>query len=138
MKRTALIALAIAASLTFAGCAQLNNLKVDAENIISAVSSTTVTPNDAYIAINVYDGVEATATNYNRWPRCTGSNGPACRDATVRAQIKKVVIAGRTARNDLKAYLRANPGANITIQSFDDLKAATSELQNIINVYKIT
>ena len=138
MKHLRLAVAAALLALSLGACAQLTALENSAKNAFSLVTSTAVTPNDAYVAINVYDGVEATATNYNRWPRCTGSNGPACRDPSVRAQIKKIVLSGRTARNAVKAYLRANPGANLSITSFDDLKAATTQLQNIINIYKIS
>ena len=124
-------------ALSLGACAQFQAFEADVKTAFQVANSAAVTPQQAYIAINVYDGVEATATNYIGWPKCTGTNGPACRDPVVRAQIKKVVLSGRVARNDVKAYLRANPGANLNIQSFADLQAATTELKSIINAYRI-
>lgn len=132
-----ILAVAVLA-LGLGACAQFTAFENSVKNAVSTVTSTAVTPKDAYIAINAYDAVEATATNYNGWPRCTGSTGPVCRDPAVRAQIKKLVLAGRVARNDLKAYLRANPNSNVSVQSFSDLQAATDELQKIVNTYKIS
>jgi hypothetical protein len=137
MKHFARLAAIVALAISIGACAQLKSFESSVENAVSVATSAAVTPKDAYVAINVYDGVEATATNYNRWPRCTGVNSP-CRDPAVRAQIKKIVLAGRVARNQLKAYLRANPGESVSIGSFADLRAATSALQDVINTYKIS
>ena len=122
--------------LALSGCASFQSFETSVKNAYSVITSSAITPQQAYIAINVYDGVEATATIYNKWPKCNGSVSP-CRNETVRAQIKKLVVAGRVARNDVKAYLRANPGLNLTITSFDDLKAATASLQTIITTYNL-
>lgn len=130
------IFLAITLAASLAGCAQLQSFETGVKNAYSVITASAVTPQQAYIAINVFDGVEATATLYNKWPLCNGHVSP-CRNPTVRQQIKKIVLAGRVARNDVKAYLRANPGKNLNITSFDDLKAATTALQDIITTYNI-
>lgn len=131
-----ILAMFLAGSM-LVGCSGLQALRDDVQTAFDVATSAAVTPTEAYIAINAYDGVEATATNYLGWPRCTGSNGPLCRDPAVRMQIKKIILAGRVARNDVKAYLRANPGKALAIQSFDDMQAATSALRDIITAYKI-
>lgn len=135
MKR--LIPILMIAALAMGGCAQLQAFDNDVKTAFQVATSAAVTPQQAYIAINVYDGVAATATNYLGWPKCNGTNGPACRDPVVRAQIKKVVLAGRLARNDVKAFLRANPGENLNIKSFADLQSATASLKSIIAAYQI-
>lgn len=128
------LTLVFAASL--AGCAQLQSFETGVKNAYSIITASAITPQQAYIAINVFDGVEATATLYNKWPLCNGTIS-ACRKPAIRQQIKKLVLAGRVARNDVKAYMRANPGQNLNIKSFDDLKAATNALQDIITAYNI-
>jgi hypothetical protein len=112
-------------SVALGGCAQWQAFTQDVRNAVSFATSVSVTPQEAYVAINVYDGAEATATNLV--PKMSSA---------VRQQVKKLVLAGRVARNEVKGYLRAHPGANLAIQSFTDLKNATSGLQSIIDAYK--
>jgi aspartate-semialdehyde dehydrogenase len=130
-KITSLIA-AVFLAVSLAGCA---GFVQKVETAVSVVTSASVTPQEAYIAINAFDAVEATTTNVLRVPLCNGTR-PVCRPLGVREQINKTVLAGRVARNEVKAYMRANPGQSISIQSFSDLKSATSSLQVIVSTYQ--
>lgn len=125
-------ALALIVALSVMGCARQIQ---EARDFVSTVTSTSVTPRDAYIAINGFDAVEATATNYLRLPRCNGSR-PLCRSPAATPEIIRGIRAGRVARNDVKSYLRAHPGQNLAIRSYDDLIAAKDSLISVINKYK--
>lgn len=123
-------------ALSVGGCAWLQDIRDKGDAVVSAVTQTTVTPRDAVIAVNGFNALEITATNYNRLRRCTGTNGPICRDPAARMEIRKWVLSGRVARNDVMHYLRTHPGQNIAIRSFQDLLDAKSALQAIIDKYK--
>jgi len=124
--------LVIVLALSVGGCAFLQKV----ETGIQTVTSASVSPKDALIAINSFDAIEATATNYNSLRRCTGSNGPICRDPAARVPIRKFVLAGRVARNDVKQYIRTHPGQDISIKSYQDLIDATNGLNLIIAQYR--
>lgn len=114
------------------GCAFFHKV----EDAYQVVTQTAVAPSTAAITILAYNGFEATATNYNSLPRCTGSNGPVCRDPAAREEIRKIVLSGRVARDDVKQFLRNNPGQPVTIQSYQDLLNAKAALEAILAKYK--
>ena len=138
MKHIARLAAVAFFALSLAGCAG-TLAKVDSfvSSVSSTVSSVAVTPKDVVIAASAYDVVAVTATNYQRLRRCTGSNGPACRDPALRKKIDAAVYAGRAARNNLKAYLRAHPGVTtVKLADYDTLVAATKTLQDATAAYR--
>ncbi len=114
------------------GCAYVQKVQ-EAYQTITAAS---VSPSQALIAINGFDALEATATNYNSLRRCDGTNGPVCRNPAARKEIRKVVLAGRVARNEVKQYLRDHPSQSIAIRSYQDLIGAKDALEAILAKYK--
>ena len=131
------LAVAAVLAISLAGCAgTLDKIDSFVSSATSVVNSA-VTPKDVVIAASAYDVVAVTATNYQRLRRCTGSNGPACRDPALRKKIDAAVYAGRAARNNLKAYLRANPGiTTVRLADYDTLVAATKTLQDATAAYR--
>ncbi len=99
--RKLLIALAFAGALS--GCAQI-------QKGYDAITGATVSPTAVIVAANSFNALEATATNYLRLKRCTGSNGPVCRDPRATAVIIPAVRSGRVARNNLEQFLKDHPG----------------------------
>ena len=130
------LAVAAVLAISLAGCAgTLDKIDSFVSSATSVVNSA-VTPKDVVIAASAYD-VAVTATNYQRLRRCNGSNGPVCRDPALRKKIDAAVYAGRAARNNLKAYLRANPGiTTVRLADYDTLVAATKTLQDATAAYR--
>ena len=131
------LAVAAVLAISLAGCAgTLDKIDSFVSSATSVVNSA-VTPKDVVIAASAYDVVAVTATNYQRLRRCNGSNGPVCRDPALRKKIDAAVYAGRAARNNLKAYLRANPGiTTVRLADYDTLVAATKTLQDATAAYR--
>lgn len=121
-------------AFALSGCAAWNQFTGEVKTAVQVATSAAVTPTQADVAINVFDGVKKTTANYLRLPIC---GRLPCRQSAATIPIKKAISAGTVARNDVKAFLRANPGANLNIQSIADLKAATAALQDIIKAYNI-
>lgn len=118
-------------AIALSGCAaQLQKL----ETAYQVVTSASVSPTMVYIAANVFDGLEASATNYLKLPKC-GSFPCRSPDATVK--IIPAIRAGRVARNNLEAFLIAHPGQLGSQGDYDALIAATNTLQSIYSQYGI-
>lgn len=114
----------MALALSLGGCAGIQKL----ETAFQTVTSNVVTPQAVFVAINAFDAVEATAKNYVALPRC-GTGPTVCRDPAITANVIKYVRAGRADRNQLKAALRANPGASISLLDvYNDLGNTTTLL----------
>lgn len=126
--RKILLCVALAAGL--AGCSTL-------QNAYDVVTSASVSPTMVIVAGNSADALEATATNYLKLKRCTGSNGPICRSPTATAQLIPAVRAVRVARTNLESFLAANPGALGPTGLYNALTAATATLQSVISQYNI-
>jgi hypothetical protein len=123
MKKLFLV-FALAAGL--AGCTTI-------QTAYQAVTGQVVTPQAVIVAANAFDAVKATATNYLRLKKCTGANGPVCRDPAVSAKIIPAIRAGTTDRNALEAAIQANPGQNLTlVETYTDLKTSISTLQGLL------
>lgn len=113
--------IAIGFALALAGCATLKILTGDV-----------VPPRAVYIAINAFDAVEVTATNYLRLPLC-GTGPTVCRDPQKSASIVTWVRAGRADRNTLKSGLRSNPKGNLSIVNvYNDLRNVTAQLGALV------
>ena len=124
------IFLIVALALTLPACAQL-------QNAYTAVTGASVNPTAVIIAANAFDAVEATATNYLRLKKCTATSGPICRDPKATAVIIPAVRSGRTARNNLEAFMQANPGVLGPKGLYNALITATSTLQQVFATYNI-
>lgn len=143
------IAIAMVA-LSLGGCAG-----TDLGNKIGAIWSTVAKAQSLKIerkylltAIASADGVIVIGRNYidpRRNKRCDGPGGsmmgasnPVCRDANVTPIVHKVVQAVRTSRNNAKAYLRANAGAEeVDISVYDALKLSIQTAQDVYSQYNI-
>lgn len=120
MKRLLLIAALLA--LPLGACGPLK--------AITGLTQTTVSQRDAVLAIDAFDAVEITATNYLRLRRCDGTNAPICRDPAITPQVIAAVRTGRSSRNNLKASLRASAGAN-TVGGVADYNALSAAIQTV-------
>ena|SRR5882724_4087561 len=107
------------------------------ENIYTAASGATVPPGAVIIAGNSFDAVEQTATNYIVF--CTAHrSSPACTNfIAVRKKLAPAVRAGRAARNNLEAFMKANPGALGPAGLYNTLQAAVQTLRDVIAQYNI-
>ena len=119
------IAIACAIALSLGGCANL-------QNAWGVLTSVQVTPQAVSIAGNTFDALEATATNYLRLAKCTGSNGPICRDPAASKKIISAVRSGRVARNNLEQFFADHPGQLGPQGLYDAFNAAISTLQTIL------
>ncbi|MDE2103170.1 MAG: hypothetical protein KGL39_38345 [Patescibacteria group bacterium] len=126
-----LIPIFIAFALTLGGCANLTN----AWNVLT---STQVTASEVAVAGNTFDGLEAIATGYLRLVRCSGSNGPICRDPKATVAIINAVRAGRVARNNLEQFFKDHPGQLGPSGLYDALQTSITTLQNIFAQYGVT
>lgn len=134
MKR---IALALVLALSLSGCAQFKQTIDRVQAGIEVAVSASVTPKQAVVAMQSYDVVAITATNYMRLRRCDGTNAPICRDPALRSKIDAAILSGRVARNNLKAYLKANPGiSSIRLADYGVLTRATDTLIEATAVYR--
>lgn len=121
--RAGALALALC-GLGLGGCAELQKV----ETAFQTVTGNVVAPQAVLVAINAYDAIEVTATSYIRLPRC-GTGPTICRDPAITAKTIPLIKAGRADRNQLKAALRANPGASISLLDvYNDLNNTTAAL----------
>lgn len=124
-----LIAATLALSLV--GCANL-------QNAYNTVTGASVSPTAVYVAANSFDAVEVTATNYLRLKKCSPSSGPVCRDPAATAKIIPAVRSGRVARNNLLAFMKANPGQLGPVGLYNALTSATQTLQQVEATYGVS
>lgn len=122
--------LAIALSCALGGCSTL-------QNIVNVVTGASVTPNQAYIAANAFDTVEATATTYLQLPACGSTSSALCRTPAAVNAIVPAIRIGRAARNNLEAAVTSSNGAPVSASLYSALSAQTSTLQAIIAQYNI-
>lgn len=127
MKRLFLV-LAIVGSVS--GCAKLT---AD----YNAITGSSVSPTAVIVAANAFDAVEATATNYLRLKKCSATTGPVCRNVVATKAIIPAVRSGRTARNNLEAFMQANPGMLGPTGLYNALQTATSTLEQVFAQYNI-
>lgn len=132
MKKLLLIPM-LALAIGLGGCAETLNKFKSAYDVVTSAS---VSPKDVVIAASAYDVIAITATNYQRLVRCTGTNGPICRDPAMRVKIDAAIYTGRSARNSLKGFIRANPGQPVAITDYNTLTAATQALQDATATYR--
>lgn len=124
--------LAIALTLAFGlmGCAQV-------QNAWTTLTGAQVSPQAVIVAANTFDALEATATNYLRLRKCTGTNGPVCRDPAATAKIIPAIRAGRVARNNLEQFLKDHPGQLGPSGLYDALVTANTTLQGVFAQYNV-
>lgn len=119
---------ALALACILGGCAEIQK----AEAVFGVVTGDVVTPQAVVIAVNAFDAVEATATNYLRLPRC-GGGAVACRNPSTSAAVVAWIRAGRADRKQLLAGLRAAPGQSISLVAvYKDLTSTTAQLGALV------
>jgi len=127
MKKLAAILLL---TLSLGGCAFL-------QNAYSVATGASVTPQQAYIAANAFDTVEASATQYLQLPACGATASKLCRTSAGVTAVVKAIRIGRQARNSLEAAVTSSNGAPVSASLYAALTAQTSTLQSIISSYNI-
>jgi hypothetical protein len=132
MKKLALLASATLLSVGLSGCVTDNVV-----NAWDAATGASVPASSVVVAVNTFDALEATATNYLSLPRCTGKNGPVCRSPSATAQIIPAVRSGRVARNNLEQFLKQNPGKLGPSGLYNALQGAVTTLQGVMAQYNI-
>lgn len=121
----------LALCLLAAGCTpQLTELK----NAYSALTSATVSPRAIDIAVNGYDAIAATATNYLKYCKVNRSTS-ICNDDYINIVIVNV-RAGRVARNTAEQFLTDHPGQLGNQGILDAITTATNAINNIVKLYK--
>jgi hypothetical protein len=133
VKHTSRLFIAAILAVSLAGCAgSLTTI----ENAYSTLTTASVSPQAVVLAASAYDVVEVSATNYLRARRCTGTNGPVCRDPAVTPTIIATMRSGRVARDKLKQFLRDHPGQLGPKGDYDALIAATDTLRSLTATYQ--
>jgi opacity protein-like surface antigen len=122
------VLLAAALALSLAGCANL-------QNAWDTVTGARVSPQGVYVAMNVFDGFERTATNY--FVLCHQHPQNVTCSKTAEVQIAAAVRSGRVARNNLRAYMVAHPDAIGAQGVYDAFTAATDTLKAALQNYGV-
>lgn len=135
-KRIAALVMVGMLVMPIAGCAK-GGFVERAHNVFTAATTASVDPQALIVAANTFDGLQATAKNYLRLPRCSTVSGPACRSPAATPFIIKTVRAGRDARNKAIAFVKAHPGQLGPQGVYDALQGAVSELQTLFATYNI-
>jgi hypothetical protein len=128
--RKFMLAAMMGLAIPLGGCSTWNT-------VYSAVTGATVDTTTVYVAANSFDAVEITATTYLKQPRCTGTNGPLCRDTEATKAIVPAVRSAYQARKALVQYSIDHPGQLGPQGLYDALKAAGTTLQNVLTTYNI-
>lgn len=132
-------AIAIASLLFMTSCVTdggLGSIGTSISNTVGVIAQTRVKSKSAYIAINVFNASERTATNYLNLPLCTGA-GNLCRVNGAAEAIDLPFHAGIQARNDLRAFMKANKGTLADAGLYNTLVSATTALNNVMAIYGI-
>lgn len=120
-------------ALSLCGCAEIQKV----EAVLHTVSTAKVDPQIVIVAGNVFDGLEATGTNWLRFCRLNAATGGSACSFAVKSQIIKAVRAGRVARNNGEQFLKDHPGALGDQGAYDALKVAIGTLQGVFRQYNI-
>lgn len=107
------------------------------DNAYGIATGASVTPNQAYIAANAFDTIEATATQYLQLPACGSTASKLCRTPAGVTAVVQAIRIGRTARNNLEAAVTAANGQPVSSSLYSALMAQTTTLQQIIATYQI-
>jgi hypothetical protein len=118
-----------------AGCGTFGQ---NLQNIFNTVTGASVSPAAVLVAGNSFDAVEKTATNYIVFCTSNRANLACANFVTIRGQLVPAVRAGRAARNNLEAFMKANPGALGPTGLYNALTSAVQTLQDVMTQYHIT
>ena len=114
------------------GCAALMACALASCSTIKALESASVSQKSVAAAVQAFDGVETTATNYLNLPTCatgqsTASN--ACKKTAVVPTLVKDIRAGRAARDSLWAASKANSSSTGLTAAYNAVMAAVATIQ---------
>lgn len=124
------ILIAATLAMSLAGCATV-------DKAWNAATGATVPATSVIVAVNTFDALEATATNYLRLAKCVNGGSVVCRNPTATAAIIPAVRSGRVARTNLEAFLAANPGQLGPSGLYNALQASVSTLQSVLAQYNV-
>ena len=110
--------LSIVTALALSGCAALQTLQL--------ASTTTVSPTQAILAANAFDGIEAGATGFLTFCHAGGNADATC-SATNRRNVIKYVRAGRAGRNQMETYIQTSASSPSVV--YNTVVAAVTSLQ---------
>lgn len=117
-----------AVALSLGGCANV-------QNAWDTLTGARVSPQTVYVAENVFDGFERTATNYLRLCHQHPDNATCSKTAEV--DIVKAVRSGVKARNNLRAFMVAHPDALGAQGVYDAFKSASDTLKTALQTYGV-
>ena len=118
-------------AFSLAGCASLTK----AYDIVTGV---TVSPAAVLVIGNTFDAIEATARNYLAFCKVNRASAACVGYVPARKKIIPAVLSGRTARNNLEAFMIANPGALGPSGLYNAVVAAVNTLQSVAQTYNIS
>lgn len=120
--------------LALGGCATFEQKLGSAASVITSALTTPVTPTEAIVTANTYNGLAAGATGFLTYCKSNASSA-SCTAGNRRAVIK-YVRAGRAARNQVEQYIQANCpsgadkcGVSVPAAIFDVLTTAVANLR---------
>lgn len=128
LMRNAMLAAVVAGGLV--GCASGGSLD-QIGRAVSAVSQARVPADAVIVARSAFNTAQAAAANYMRLKRCTGTNGPICRDPALTQRVHAAVIQGRSARNRITALSRQSGDGSVPIADYNTLQAATAIINDV-------
>jgi len=116
--------------LALGGCAEF-------QKIYGVVTGTTVTPQQAVVAINAFDAVEQSGTNYLRLPTCGPNVSKLCKTQAGVVAVVKAIRTARVARNQLQAAVTGSNGAPISASLLQALQSQYVTIQALYANYGI-
>lgn len=122
-------------ALSLGGCAgELAKIETTFSNVVGVIGNAKINSKEAYIAINVFNGAERSVTAYLNLAQC---GKMPCRILGSASMLSPPFNAGISARNDLRAWMKANPGSLADAGLYNTLVAATDALQKVMAIYNI-
>lgn len=122
----------IGIALLGAGCAkQMDELR-QAYNVITDAK---VSSKKIVLGIQSFDFAKISATGYYTLRGCNGANGPVCRDHDTMERMDAAIQEGTNARDELKAFVRANPDGFGSQSAYDKMEAATNTINAATAIY---
>lgn len=132
--RRIIFACALAACL--GGCAQWNADVAAIKADFAKLSGATLSPTGVRLAVDAFDAVEVTATNYLTLPKCVTGGPSLCRTDAAKNAIVPAIKAGRVARNNLEQFLAGHQTALGSQGAYDAIGAATQTVKAILAQYQ--
>lgn len=127
------------AGASLGGCQTWDQFTTSVKTTIDVIGGTKVSGAKAYIALNVFAGIETSTTKFLKLPACAPTSTVICRPRGAAAEIEGPFTTAIAARNQLRAWMKANPDATVAdIGLYNALTAATNALAPILSKYGIS